>query len=151
MKKSSVQELLKQNGFVKIPLGKNKVGHFQLKADINGKPGKFILDTGASATVINEADADGFNLVLMNKKSKKAGGLGGSGIKVRQSTGNVLSLKGFKADKLKIAVLDLSHVIKSLVQNGAGKINGVIGADILKKFNAIIDYKGEALYLKKKY
>lgn len=148
MKYSSISAFLKKNGFVKIPLGKNKVGHFQLKADVNGTTGSFILDTGASATVINEADAAGFGLKLLNRRSKNAGGLGSSVIKVKQSAGNILKINRFRTGKIKIAVLDLGHVIKSLTQNGAGKINGVIGADILKKHNAIIDYKGKALYLK---
>jgi len=145
MKQNSVNNFLKQNGFIKIPLIKNKVGHFQLRANINGKTGKFILDTGASATVVNNSAAGKFLLKLQNKKSKNAGGLGESEMAVRQSANNRVTLGNFKAEKQKVCVLDLSHVNKSLVNNGAGKIDGVIGADILKKYNAIIDYKGNAL------
>jgi len=148
MKVNSVNIFFRQNGFVKIPLIKNKIGHFQIKAKINGKTGKFILDTGASATVVNNSAAVKFKLKLQNKKSRNAGGLGESKMVVRQSINNKITLGNFKAENYKISLLDLSHVNKSLTNNGAGTIDGVIGADILKKYNAIIDYKGKALYLK---
>jgi len=50
-------------------------------------------------------------------------------------------------------LLDLSHVNKSYEQIGLKQIEGVLGSDILLKYNAIIDYPKKELrltYKKKK-
>lgn len=148
MKKTTLQSFLISKGFNKIPLVKSKVRHFEIKAKLNGIQGKFILDTGASHSVVDEALIQKFNMKLLKKKSNNAGGLGASKFSVKHSNGNLVSFKNFTIDKRKILVMDLSHVNAALSNNGAGKVDGVIGADILNKYNAIIDYKGKAIFLK---
>ena len=148
MKINSINSFLKYKGFTKIPMERSKIGHFVIKAKLNGKNGKFILDTGASHTVVDDLAAEKFNLKFLEKKNKKAGGLGTSELSVRQSSNNRFTIYNFIAGKRKISVMDLSHVNKALSKNGAGKVDGVIGADLLKKYNAIINYNEKALYLK---
>jgi len=46
-------------------------------------------------------------------------------------------------------LFDLSHVNTALTQHNAKKVDGIIGADILRKGKAIIDYNKNVLYLKK--
>ena len=148
MKKTTIQGFLKSKGFSKIPLVKSKVSHFEIKAKLNGISGKFILDTGASHSVVDEALIQKFKMKLLKKESNNAGGLGASKFSVKHSNGNLVCFKNFTADKRKMLVMDLSHVNAALSNNGAGKVDGVIGADILNKYNAIIDYKGKAIFLK---
>jgi len=145
---NSINDFLKKNGFTRIPMTTSKIGHFEVRAKLNGISGKFILDTGASHTVVDESSAKRFKFKFFKKKNKKAGGLGISELKVRQSDNNNITMRNFSADKCKISIMDLSHVNAALYNNGAGKVDGVIGADILKKYNAIINYSEKALYLK---
>lgn len=147
MKNKLIDVLLKQ-GYSKIPLKNNGAGHFKLTAKVNGKNGRFILDTGASHTVIDEASAEKFSLKISGKTAKDAGGLGTDALKTRKSTGNELNIKGFILSKAVFAVIDLAYVNSALQKNGSEKIDGVIGADILKKHKALIDYSEKALYLK---
>jgi hypothetical protein len=53
-----------------------------------------------------------------------------------------------KLNGQKLVLLDLTHVNLSLENNGSENVIGIIGADILKKKSAVIDYKGRALFLK---
>ena len=45
--------------------------------------------------------------------------------------------------------MNLDHVNSAFESMGLEKVDGVIGADILTNYNAIIDYKNLTLYLKK--
>ena len=49
--------------------------------------------------------------------------------------------------KQAFVLLDLSHVNNTLNTQGVEQIDGVIGADFLKKNNAIIDYGQNKLFL----
>lgn len=147
---SSLDTFLAVKGFKKIKLNKSKVGHFELTAKLNGISGRFILDTGASHTVIDNDLVKKFKLKLHKKIHKSAAGLGGSKFSSVTSSGNVLSFRNFTSAKSRVITLDLSHVNDALHNNGIKKINGIIGADFMNKYNAVIDYKQNALYLKQK-
>ncbi len=146
--KNTLSTVLKKQGYHKIFLRNNGAGHFKLNIKVNGKAGNFILDTGASHTVIDEAASGKFLLKFSNRASKDAGGLGNSALKTRKSTGNMIDLKGFQIKKAVLIAIDLSHVNNTLKKNGSAIIDGVIGSDILKKHKALIDYSEKALYLK---
>lgn len=42
----------------------------------------------------------------------------------------------------------MTHINETMSKNGVDKINGIIGADFLKKTKAIISYKPLGLFLK---
>ena len=42
----------------------------------------------------------------------------------------------------------MDHINKALSERGISDVDGIIGADILKKGKAIIDYEKNRLYLK---
>lgn len=146
--KRTLQDFLKKQGYSKIPLTLNGIGHFKVNARINGVKGNFIVDTGASHTVIDENSGEKFKLKFSRGASKTAGGLGTSELQTRRSTGNKMEIKDFEIERFPLTALSLEHVNNALEKHGSPKIDGVIGADILKKHSAIIDYKGKAIYLK---
>ena len=49
-------------GFVSVPLQVNAVGHFELAAEVTGRRARFLLDTGASHTVVSTPSAERFGL-----------------------------------------------------------------------------------------
>ena len=145
---NTLSTVLKKQGYHKIFLKNNGAGHFKIHTKINGTSGNFILDTGASHTVVDKAAAEKFTLKFSSKASKDAGGLGNSALKTRKSIGNIIDLKGFQIKKAVLIAIDLSHVNNTLKNGGSGRIDGVIGSDILKKHKALIDYSEKVLYLK---
>lgn len=145
-----IQEFLEKKNYSKIPLSVNSLGHFEIEAVINGVKGNFIVDTGASGTVINDTDIAMFNLMTLSDDEDKAAGLGTTTLHVQKSKGNEILLSGFKIENWEVGIIHLGHVNEALVTKGSGNINGVIGADIMNTFDAVIDYKDKALYLKRK-
>jgi hypothetical protein len=64
------------------------------------------------------------------------------------STKNSIQINSWQYKKLKIVLFDLVHVNEALLAQKANPVDGIIGADILKKGKAIIDYNKKYIYLK---
>lgn len=144
---SDLKSFLLTQGYTFFKLKKTSSKHFTLKAKINGVNGCFIIDTGASNSCVGLDEIDLFNLKLKHS-DKKATGAGSNNISTKLSLQNHLKIQKFKIIKLSLIVIDLTHINTALVEHNTKPINGIIGADILKKYNAVIDYRYKALYLK---
>jgi len=146
-KENSMENFLVQNGYVKIALAKNSVGHFVIKCKVNGHNALFILDTGASGTCIDFVSAKKFNLKLNNTEGSSFG-VGGDSQDIKIAKAN-LEISDYKLDSLEITAIDLTSVNEAYTVELSEHIDGVIGADILFGKSAIIDYGSGMLYLKK--
>ena len=145
----SLKKFLKKKSYIKVPLVLTATNHLEVTAAINGITGRFILDTGASNTCVGFDKIDFFN--LNSKTSKiKAAGAGATDMDTLVSTKNVLNLGPWKKEQLKIVLFDLVHVNSALIAHKALPVDGIIGADILKKGKAIIDYNKRCVFLKVK-
>ena len=51
-------------------------------------------------------------------------------------------------DKINIITFDMNHINNSLSEKKIDPIDGIIGADILKKSKSILDYKSNKLFMK---
>lgn len=144
-----LKQFLKKKKYHKISLTLTATNHFEVMGKINGITGRFILDTGASNTCIGTDKIEYFNLI--SKESEvKAAGAGATEMETQLSTKNRLKLGNWKRKKQKIVLFDLVHINEALTNHKALPVDGIIGADILKKGKAIIDYGTSTLYLKKK-
>ncbi|MGB5499571.1 MAG: retropepsin-like aspartic protease [Maribacter sp.] len=145
----SLKKFLKTKNYIRVPLVFTATNHFEIVAKINGISGKFILDTGASNTCIGMDKIEFFNLI--SKESEvKAAGAGATNMETLISTKNKIEIGKWRKQKHKIVLFDLTHVNEALTTHKALPVDGVIGADILKKAKAIIDYKKSFVYLKQK-
>lgn len=146
---ASLKKFLQKKNYIKIPLVLTGTNHFEIIAKINGQKGRFILDTGASNTCVGFDKIELFNLT--SKESKiKAAGAGATNMETLVSTKNRIEIGDWKKKKLKIVLFDLVHVNEALTAHRAMPVDGIIGADVLKKTKAIIDYDKSCVYLKKK-
>jgi predicted aspartyl protease len=144
----NLHDILKKEKYKKVKFKITKTQHLLIKAKINGVPGNFILDTGASNSCVGFESVDLF--LLEAKKSKtKASGAGATGMFTQIATRNHLQLGTWKDCDFEIVIFDLSHVNKALMQHKAKPVHGIIGADILLKGKAIVDYYNHYLYLLK--
>ncbi|MDX1767692.1 retropepsin-like aspartic protease family protein [Arenibacter troitsensis] len=143
----SLKVFLHKKKYIAIPLVLTATNHFEVTATINGIKGRFILDTGASNTCIGLDKIEFFK--LNSKDSKiKAAGAGATEMLTKLSTKNVIEIGKWLKKKQKIVLFDLVHVNQALTSHQAMPVDGIIGADILKKGRAIIDYQKTRLYLK---
>lgn len=140
-------DYLKNYRYKKVKFKVTKTNHLIIKATLNGVKGDFILDTGASNSCIALTDIELFNLNTEDSKTK-ASGAGSRNIDTQFSKGNLLKLGKWKVKNLELIVIDLSHVNDALKEFQARPTHGIIGADILLKGTAIIDYSNKYLYLK---
>jgi len=140
---------MKKKGYAQIPLVLTDTNHLEISAKINGVMGRFILDTGASNTCVGFDKIEFFKLT--SKESEiKAAGAGATNMETLVSTRNHIKIGDWKKKKLKIVLFDLVHVNEALTAHQALPVDGIIGADILKKAKAVIDYQKHFVYLKQK-
>jgi hypothetical protein len=143
-----IQKILKKNKYIKIKLKKIATNHLELKAKINGVKGRFILDTGASNSCVGLDMIGYFNLDAQESETKAAGA-GATDMETQQSENNVLKIGDWRTTKCHLVLFNLSHVNTALTQHNAKEVHGIIGADILQKGKAFIDYTNHILYLKR--
>jgi hypothetical protein len=62
---------------------------------------------------------------------------------------NVIQI-GKWEDKINLITFDMNHINNLLSEEKVNPIDGIIGADILKKSKSVIDYESNKLYLKVK-
>ena len=145
---ASLKKVLKKKKYIKIKLKKMITNHLELKASINGVKGRFILDTGASNSCVGLDLIDFFNLEAKESETKAAGA-GATNMETQQSDDNHLKMGDWQTKKCHLVLFNLEHVNTALTQHNAEEVHGIIGADILGKGKAIIDYNKKVLYLKK--
>lgn len=123
-----------------------KTNHLIIKCKLNNVFGRFIVDTGASNSCVDLSSKDKFNIIC--KKSNEQASSANSDIKnIFYSNKNTLKFNKLKIDDFKILLFDMNYINDSLNRKKIKEINGIIGGDILKKFNAKIDYGNKELRL----
>ena len=137
---------LKSIGYISVKLKLLKTNHYLSKACINGVEGKFILDSGASSSCICISLENKFK--IDSKKNK---------IKASSATSNMEDTRLSKNNAIKIGKwisiislvsIDMTHINRVLNEKETESVDGIIGADVLKKSKAVIDYESNKLYLK---
>lgn len=144
---NSLKDFLLDKGYTKIKLKFTKTNHFEIKATINGVKGNFILDTGASSSCVGFEGIDLFNLKVKDSNILAAGA-GATDMETKMSKKNKVKIGKWQHDKVVLVLFNLIHVNTALTNHNSKPVDGIIGADILKKGKAVIDYEKKYLYLK---
>ena len=137
---------LKSVGYISVKLKLLKTNHYLLKACINGVEGKFILDSGASSSCMCLSLENKFK--ISSKKNKiKASSATSNMEDTRLSKNNTIKIRKWRS-KISLVSIDMTHINKVLNEKETESVDGIIGADVLKKSKAVIDYESNKLYLK---
>ena len=126
-------------GFVLIPIIKEKSHHITVAASLAGRSARFIIDTGAGGTILDSEAVSHYNLKL-SSAARKGGGVGSVAMRMNYVANHDLALFGLDLSTTKLLTLDLSHVNAGLKKAKVEPVVGVIGADVLWKRRAVIDY-----------
>lgn len=145
--KQTRHSFLKSQGYTSINLKKTGTNHYQIKAVLNDIEGLFILDTGASNTCADLTQTEKFKLISENSEIKAS-----SATNLMQETKiskkNKLQVGKWNSKSCSVVLFDMNHINTALNERKIQKVDGIIGADTLKKGKAIIDYEKNRLYLK---
>lgn len=144
---TSLRKILEEQGFERIPLKKLNTGHYQLSLKINNQQGDFILDTGASTSCIGFNSVTYFNMNT-EESEIKAAGAGAVDMVTRIAKNNKLNIGNRILHNLDVILFDLSHVNSALEQADEMQVHGILGADLLKRLRAVIDYGRNCFYIK---
>ena len=143
----TLRHFLERKGYTKIKLHLTKTNHFEIKATINGNNGLFILDTGASSSCVGFDAIETFKLKAEDSLIKAAGA-GAIDMETKTSKKNKVKIGKWTNNKVVLVLFNLTHVNTALINHNSKPVDGIIGADILKKGKAVIDYEKKYLYLR---
>ena len=142
----TLNKFLKTKGYSSEKLIFLETKHYLIEAKVNGIKGRFVLDTGASNSCICTSLEDKFK-VLSKESKEKASSANSEMTHTKISKSNAIQI-GKWEDKIDLISFDMNHINNALSQKKVPPIDGIVGADILKKSKAILDYKTNRLYLK---
>ena len=142
----TLNKFLKNSGYISVKLNFLKTKHYLLTATINGKSGRFILDTGASSSCICTSLENNFN-IISKETIEKASSATTEISNTKISKNNTIQIGKWK-NKINLISFDMSHINHALSKKKIDSVSGIIGADILKISKAIIDYRKNNVYLK---
>ena len=141
-----LNKFLKESGYISVKLNFLKTKHYSLEANINGINGKFILDTGASNSCICSSLENNFN-IISKETIEKASSATSEINNTKISKNNTIQI-GKWENKINLIIFDMSHINHALNEKKINSVSGIIGADILKKSKAILNYNKNKLYIK---
>lgn len=122
--------------------------HLKIMGSINGVELSLILDTGASQTAFDtEYIRDQFNELVITSAEQISSGLGTNTMESFECIVNSFKIGNLTLSDYKAALLDLSHVNSAYKKLNIDPIHGVLGNDILLKYEALIDYKNKQVWL----
>ena len=138
----SVSPFLSYAKMTIVPLTKNEEGHLEIRASINGVDAKFILDTGATGTVIDINKLNVFGITISQEKI--------AGIRIGDAETGKIETFPVSIEQFSIAQKQLN--IKSIYSNDtSGKfetdVMGLIGYDALADLSALLDVKNLQLLI----
>ena len=113
---------------------------------INNVSGIFIVDTGASNSCVNYLLASKFNIEF--KKSYETASSATNEInETYYSKNNKLKIGNFQINDFDLVLFDMTFINNSLKEKGVSELDGIIGGDILNKYNVCINYKKKEIGL----
>lgn len=106
-----------------------------VEAQINGETGSFILDTGFPQSVVNPAQVEGLKRVPEHNTSSIFNGIP---VSVEQ-----FEWAGVERQNMHAVAMNISHLESTANQ----KIMGIIGAEILRKSEVMLDFRNQVVLL----
>jgi hypothetical protein len=143
--RSSLANMLETLGYTRIRLQPTAGGFFTLKIRVKAVAFNMVLDTGANASHLDRRRTSGAGIFwaedvtdLVALKSSKAKPI---------TFVDQIEIEGFRSGKLVLGEFDMSKFNELFAAEHEPLADGLLGADILHAFSAIIDYPSNSLFL----
>jgi hypothetical protein len=111
-----------------------------IQGKINGKSAFFIIDTGASCSILNESAALRFGFGSYALGDYHLTGLGGNA-KINQAINCTVEIGPLTITHRKFRARDLDELAQIIKRDENIEIAGILGSDILNQYGLTIDFK----------
>lgn len=116
-----------------------KAGEYlMLECKLNGKSAYFLVDTGASFSIIHSRLTKKYDLTVVERRSQQSADFGGTTAAMQIAINAELDFKEIKVSTA-FPVQDLSKMSRLLKGDSGVWITGIIGTDLLKRLGCSID------------
>ena len=114
--------------------------HILLKIVVDKQELRFVLDTGASHSVMDiEWAKNNLSEDEINRMDDPAQGIGSS-VEVHKAIVSEIKIGELELKDKTIALIDFSAINSIYAKEGLEEVQGILGGDILFDYSAIIDY-----------
>src|SRR5436190_818835 len=132
-----------------LPLERSSQNRLVVRAEINGKPARLLVDTGSPLSVVAADRAAHFKMYPVSAKSGVLSRLNVNGAFNSISIARSLQLGALKLTDEAMVLIDLARLSKSSEDNGdESESDGILGTDILSPLMAVLDYDRMLLVFK---
>lgn len=133
-----------------LPLERSSQNHLLVRASINHKPARLLVDTGAPLSAVALDRARHFEMHPVRAKTKIPSQLNINGALNTVSLARSLRLGALDLVDEAMVLIDFSHLQKTYTDQGEREreSDGILGTDILSPLNAVLDYDRMLLVFK---
>ena len=132
-------------GFTTIRMIPLASGHHAVSVMLNGKPGLFLVDTGAGKTIVHTPSMTGFAMrpaATIGVAANASGSVPFVAVNVSGFT-----VGGTPTRLSRIYAMDLSYLVDAVNAASAQPIQGLVGQDVLRDQKPVIDVDQSLLHL----
>lgn len=119
------------------------------KCSINNKSARFVIDTGASRSVIASSFVQELTSELQNNRHLSNATATGIGNNVTESYKAVIpniKFNNYNIDNLEMIIIDIEHINKIFEYLNYEKVNGILGCDFVNFLKIKIDYSDLSIF-----
>lgn len=143
--KDSFESYLEQQGYQRIQMHRANGGYMSTQVTVDGKSMNLLIDTGAPSTHFDKSKAE--KIGIQWRTYQKEGAEGKPDLSLRYCVVSSMQLGPLRVRELRVSAYDLSEVNRRIELHGGVPFDGLIGADLLGRYSAVIDYKTTSLYV----
>lgn len=139
---------LNYSGFSEVPMHVSSGYNLYVDGTLNGKRAKLMVDTGAYGTLLHQKFVRNMRIPVRNSAFTS------SGVNLKQRGVQLATISRFSVGSLdmrskEVGVIDLEGLVRGGLLNGSPPVAGLLGSEILQRYNGIIDFGTRTLYLKR--
>jgi predicted aspartyl protease len=140
---------LDRRGLQAVPIQVSDGFNLYVNGSINGKPAKFMVDTGSFATLLHRSFVRRLRIATRETRySSSAVNLKERGLRVARI--RKLSVGSVDIVGKEVGVIDLEGLIHNGLLEGSPPVAGLLGAETLRRHHGIIDFGTRTLYLQQR-
>jgi predicted aspartyl protease len=138
-----------RRGLQAVPMQVSDGFNLYVNGSINGKPAKFMVDTGSFATLLHRSFVRRMRIATRETPySSSAVNLKDRGLRLARI--RKLSVGSVNITGRDVGVIDMEGLIHGGLLEGSPPVAGLLGAETLRRHHGIIDFGTRTLYLQKR-